>query len=155
MKNAILEMMCLNDFNYVQSWVSYKDDFEKIFGGAFTYPLKKEDFERFFINESGKEKNRLCFLYLENSVPVGMINFTNIQWGLELGHLGMITIDPLQRSSGIGYSMFMMMLRKGFSELKFNKIDLYCIEENKRGYDFYTKKCKLVNEGLFDFRSIL
>ena len=77
-----------------------------------------------------------------------MINFTNIQWGLELGHLGMITIDPLQRSSGIGYSMFMMMLRKGFSELKFNKIDLYCIEENKRGYDFYTKKCKLVNEGL-------
>jgi RimJ/RimL family protein N-acetyltransferase len=137
-----------DDFGFIGTLVSDEKDFEKIFGSAFSYPLTKDQFEKYFIENAGRNRNRMCFVYRDLRSSFGMINFTRIDWKNDFGHLGMIAIDPLRRSNGIGKAMVQAALAVGFNELKFNRIDLYCIEENVRGYKFYTEKCGFRNEGL-------
>lgn len=143
-----LEPLTEHDFETVASWMSDPSDHEKICGSAFTYPLSREQYQSFFIHGAGDKDRRLCFKYTNNGDPVGMASFTRIDRKNDYGHIGIVAIAPSRRSTGLGASMIRELLRMGFEELAFNRIDLVVIESNRGAYDFYTKKIGFKDEGL-------
>lgn len=143
-----LEPLTEHDFETVASWMSDPSDHEKICGNAFAYPLSREQYQNFFIQRAGDKDRRLCFKFTSNGNLLGMASFTRIDRKNDYGHIGMVAIDPSQRSTGVGTSMLMELLRIGFEELAFNRIDLVVIESNSGAYNFYTKKIGFKDEGL-------
>lgn len=143
-----LEPLTERDFDAVASWMSDPIDHEKICGNAFAYPLSKEQYQSFFVQGAGDKDRRLCFKYTNSVAPLGMASFTRIDRRNDYGHIGIVAIDPSQRSTGLGASMLRELLRMGFEELAFNRIDLVVIESNSGAYNFYTKKIGFEDEGL-------
>ncbi|MEA3587318.1 GNAT family N-acetyltransferase [Pseudidiomarina sp. 1APP75-27a] len=137
-----------DDFELVSSWLADPEDHFKVCGNAFSYPLKREVFDSFFVENAGDPEVRLCFKYCVDERAVGMVHFTRIDRQNDFGHIGVAAVDPAARSGGYGRAMFAAILRKGFAELNFHRIDLNVFESNPRALKFYQEAFGFKVEGL-------
>ncbi|MGQ4276141.1 GNAT family N-acetyltransferase [Pseudidiomarina sp. E22-M8] len=136
------------DFEVVAGWLADPEDHFKVCGNAFGYPLKREVFDAFFVETAGDPNVRLCFKYCVDGRAVGMVHFTRIDRQNDFGHIGVAMVDPTTRSAGYGRAMFAAILKKGFEELNFHRIDLNVFESNPRALKFYQEAFGFKVEGL-------
>lgn len=137
-----------DDFELVAGWLADPEDHFKVCGNAFSYPLKREVFEAFFVESAGNPDVRLCFKYCIDGEAVGMVHFTRIDRQNDFGHIGVAMVDPKTRSAGHGRAMFAALLKLGFAELNFHRIDLNVFESNQRAFRFYQDVFGFQVEGL-------
>ena len=137
-----------NDFTFVSSLMDDPVDHEKICANIFSYPLSKSQYINYFIESAVLDKGRLCYKFIHNGESAGMASFTKIDGSNDYGHIGLVTTNPAIRGAGLGHIMLNELLRKGFDELSFNRIDLFVLESNSKAYDFYTTKIGFKDEGL-------
>lgn len=137
-----------DDFQLVSGWLADPEDHFKVCGNAFGYPLQREVFEAFFVESAGNASQRLCFKYCVNDTAIGMVHFTRIDRANDFGHIGVAMVDPQARSAGYGRAMFAALLKLGFEELNFHRIDLNVFESNERALQFYQDAFGFQVEGL-------
>ncbi|RUO55943.1 GNAT family N-acetyltransferase [Pseudidiomarina homiensis] len=137
-----------DDFELVSGWLADPEDHFKVCGNAFSYPLKREVFELFFVESSGDPDVRLCFKYCVDGKAVGMVHFTRIDRQNDFGHIGVAMVNPQARSAGHGRAMFAALLKLGFDQLNFHRIDLNVFEFNQRALKFYQNAFAFQVEGL-------
>lgn len=137
-----------DDYALVSGWLADPEDHFKVCGNAFSYPLKREVFELFFVESAGDPDVRLCFKFCVDGKAVGMVHFTRIDRKNDFGHIGVAMVNPQLRSAGHGKAMFSAILKLGFEELNFHRIDLNVFESNDRALRFYREAFGFQVEGL-------
>lgn len=144
----MLEQLTSNDYPLVSKLMSDPVDHEKICVNVFSYPLSEKQYIEYFVINAGDDNRRLCFKYSHAGKYLGIANFIRIDRRNDYGRIGLVAIDPSARGSGHGEAMLIELLRKGFDELGFNRVELAVIESNRGGYHFYTNKIGFIDEGL-------
>ncbi len=139
-----------SDYDTIAGWLSDQRDFVNVCGTAFSYPLDRDAFVEFFVEQAGMEASRLCYKWVErDSRSVrGMVSFSRIDWRNDYGHLGFVAVDPTTRSQGIGSAMIESVISLGFTKHGFHRIDLVVLQSNPRALAFYVNRVGFQHEGL-------
>lgn len=144
----MLEPLTKDDYATVLSWIATPSDHAKVCGSLFAYPLSEAQYSSYFVDNARDPDKRCCFKYIHHGATAGMASFTRIERADDYGHIGLVTIAPALRGTGIGTSLLQQLLKKGFCEFLFNRIDLVVLESNQQAYKFYTQKLGFKDEGL-------
>ncbi|HWQ19556.1 MAG TPA: GNAT family N-acetyltransferase [Methanotrichaceae archaeon] len=124
-----LREMSLDDMAIIKGWPAYPDEFEDL-----DYALREEG----WIDEFSGKAGTTIFTGEENKIIAG---FTILSKDSSIGTLAefRIAINPAMLGLGLGKELARMTLKKGFQELRLNKIYLIVRKNNRRAKQLYER----------------
>jgi len=141
-----LELFKEEDFLRLINWVDSKKGMYIFSAETFRYPLTHQQLKEYI-----DAKDRIAYKVVDKTTgaPIGHANFSKINHLSKSARICCVLIgDDNKRNKGLGTQLMNELVRVGFNEMKFHRIDLGVYDFNTRAITCY-EKCGFKIEGLF------
>ncbi|HEX7065214.1 MAG TPA: GNAT family protein [Bacillales bacterium] len=137
------------DFDRLIEWVESPEFLMQWAGPAFTYPLDKSQLGQHLESAQGENSDKVVYKAVDTDTDevVGHIEWSHIDRQNQNARLSRVLIAPDARGGGSGTEMVKEMVRLGFEEFEFHRIELHVFEFNKGAIACY-EKAGFQKEGL-------
>lgn len=120
------------DFPFLASWLEEEEIHALWSGGIFSYPLKKEEFEKYFEEKEGDARYVLTD---GDGCPVGFCAYSLNETD-NSGFAKFIVVDGKARGKGYGAAMLKLLLKQAF---EINGVD--CVRLNVFARNEAARRC--------------
>lgn len=138
-----LEPIQQADFKRLLEWVGKYDQMVQWSGPwTFDFPLDEDQLAQFFLadaNQEGLRRLQFKAVNVESGAMVGQIGFSRIWDKTDAAHLGPVIVAPTARRAGIGFQMVRQLLKIGFGQHHFHRIELVVFSFNEAAISCYEK----------------
>jgi RimJ/RimL family protein N-acetyltransferase len=141
-----LELFKEDDFVRLINWVDSKKLMYIFSAETFSYPLTHQQLKK-YINT----KDRIAYKVIETETGeiIGHADFSKINYSSKNARICSVLVgDDEKRNKGFGTKIINELVKVGFDELKFHRIDLGVYDFNLGAIKCY-EKCGFKIEGLF------
>ncbi|SFG85965.1 GNAT family N-acetyltransferase [Pseudomonas sp. NFACC45] len=138
--NITLRTFQASDFDTVISWIDGPQTLSLWAGATFTYPLDKEQLERYLAK--AQERYPWRFLYAvvdQDEKLIGHIEFSDIWPHLSLRFARILIGDPESRGKGYGQAILRQALALAYTRFNVARVDLGVKKENLLAINCYRK----------------
>lgn len=134
------------DMEHIYRWFS-DTGFLKYYDYYPPFPLNKDEVDKIFNDYENSNKSKVFAVRLENSI-IGVAGFDDMIEENQVATLFIGLGNENERGKGYGMEAMKLLLRYGFINLNFHRIQLNVLEFNKRAISLY-EKCGFKKEGIF------
>ncbi|BBP65609.1 hypothetical protein PHLH5_31500 [Pseudomonas sp. Cab53] len=138
--NVTLRPFQASDFDTVMSWIDCPETLSLWAGATFTYPLDKEQLQRYLDKAGERYPWRSLFGVLDpDEKLIGHIEFSDIWPHLSLRFARILIGDPDARGKGHGQAILRQALALAYERFNVARVDLGVKKENLLAINCYRK----------------
>lgn len=124
-------------------------------GGLFSFPLDREQLERYLLTAVGDPPSTRLFTAVDEAgVSVGHIELTRIDRQNRAASLARVLVFSERRGKGFGREIVTLALRVGFEELGLHRIELFVFDFNRAAITAYEQAGMTIEGRLRDVRKV-
>lgn len=113
---------------------------------GWAFPVSEYSQNQWYKEHINDKNNHQFVIENSDSIAVGILALTNIDWKNRKAHIGIKILDSANRSKGIGTDSLMAIMRYCFDELQLHRLETSWIPENTISRNMF-KKCGWKEEG--------
>lgn len=115
--------------------------------GITPLPRSGWEIERWYESIQGNPNTFVFSIKLNDSIYIGNVEITNLDWRNRKGEIGVMIGDKKSRGKGYGTEAILLMCRFGFEEMNLHKIYARILAYNDRAIKTF-EKCGFKKEGI-------
>lgn len=143
MNNSYLRFIKESDLPIVLAWRNSEHVRKHMYNDA---KISMEDHIQWF-HKMEQDDKHFVFIYIQNNVPLGLVQLTNIERRFDRLYWGFYIGDK-KAPRGSGTEMGILELNKIFTDFSINKVCAEVVETNQQSMAFH-EKLGFKQEGLF------